>query len=272
MRVHHLDCAPMREIEPADGPQSPLRPAGAVGHVLLVETDSAGLVLVDAGIGLGDIERPSERLLDDWVEMAGPTLDPSATAVRQVEGLGYAAADVRHVVPTHLHRDHAGGLSDFPDAAVHLFEAELADGGKTPAQLAHGPKWVAYAGAEGETWHGFEGVRSLEGVPEDVLLVPLGGHTPGHAGVAVHDGARWLLHAGDAYMYHGEVDRPEPVAHPLMELVQAGGEVDRELRLANVARLRKLARGGEVEVFCAHDPWELARYRDVGQRSALQDG
>ncbi len=73
MRVHHLDCAPMREIEPADGPGRPLR---AVGHVLLIETDSSGLVLVDAGIGLGDIERPSERLLDDWLEMAGPTLDP----------------------------------------------------------------------------------------------------------------------------------------------------------------------------------------------------
>ncbi|MFG2091735.1 hypothetical protein [Spirillospora sp. NPDC048824] len=46
-----------------------------------------------------------------------------------------------------------------------------------------------------------------------------------------------------------------------MELVQAGGEVDRELRLANVDRLRALALGGEVEVFCAHDPWELQRYR-----------
>lgn len=261
MRVHHLDCAPMREIEPADGPGSPLRPARAAGHVLLVETESSGLVLVDAGIGLGDIEHPSERLLDDWVEMTGPTLDPAATAVRQVEALEYSPADVRHIVPTHLHRDHAGGLSDFPDAAVHLFEAERADGGKTPAHLAHGPKWVAYEDGGGETWHGFDGVRALDGVPEEILLVPLGGHTPGHAGVAVRDGGRWLLHAGDAYMYHGEVDRAEPVAHPLMELVQAGGEVDRELRLANVARLRELARGGEVEVFCAHDPWELARYR-----------
>src|SRR3954451_6302299 len=149
----------MREIEPADGPDSPLRPARAAGHVLLVETDTAGLLLVDAGIGLGDIERPSERLLDDWVEMAGPTLDPAPTAVRQGEKLGDAAGDVRHIVPTHLHRDHAGGLSDFPDAAVHLFEAERADGGKTPAQLAHGPKWVAYEDGEGETWHGFDGVR-----------------------------------------------------------------------------------------------------------------
>jgi glyoxylase-like metal-dependent hydrolase (beta-lactamase superfamily II) len=258
MRVHHLDCAPMREVEPADGPGRPLR---AVGHVLLIETDSSGLVLVDAGIGLGDIERPSDRLLDDWVEMAGPTLDAAATAVRQVEALGYSPADVRHIVPTHLHRDHAGGLSDFPDAAVHVFEAEHADGGKTPAQLAHGPKWVVYEDGEGETWHGFGGVRALDGVDEEILLVPLGGHTPGHAGVAVRDGGRWLLHAGDAYMYHGEVDRPEPVTHPLMELVQAGGEVDRELRLANVARLRELALSGEVEVFCAHDPWELDRYR-----------
>ncbi|MER7544013.1 MBL fold metallo-hydrolase [Spirillospora sp. NPDC127506] len=258
MRVHHLDCAPMREIEPVDGAGGPLR---AVGHVLLVETDASGLLLVDAGIGLGDIERPSERLLDDWVEMAGPALDPAATAVRQVEALGYSPADVRHVVPTHLHRDHAGGLSDFPDAAVHVFEAEHADGGKTPAQLAHGPKWVVYADGGGETWHGFGGVRALDGVREEILLVPLGGHTPGHAGVAVRDGDRWLLHAGDAYMYHGEVDRPDPVVHPLMELVQASGEVDRDLRLANVARLRELALGGGAEVFCAHDPWELARYR-----------
>ncbi|MFG2243647.1 MBL fold metallo-hydrolase [Spirillospora sp. NPDC048823] len=261
MRVHHLDCAPMREIEPADEAGTALSPARAAGHVLLVETDTAGLVLVDAGIGLDDIEHPSERLLDDWVAMAGPTLDPSATAVRQVEALGYSPSDVRHVVPTHLHRDHAGGLSDFPEAAVHLFEAERADGGKTPAQLAHGPKWVVYEDGRGDTWQGFGGVRSLAGVPEDILLVPLGGHTPGHAGVAVRDGDRWLLHAGDAYMYHGEVDRPEPVTHPLMELVQAGGEVDRELRLANVDRLRALALGGEVEVFCAHDPWELQRYR-----------
>ncbi|MFB4295415.1 MBL fold metallo-hydrolase [Actinomadura sp. NTSP31] len=262
MRVHHLDCARMLEIEPADGPDSPLKPAHSVGHVLLVETDSSGLVLVDAGIGTGDIADPSGRLMDDWVEMTQPALDPATTAVAQIEALGLSPADVRHIAVTHLHRDHAGGLSDFPDAAVHLFEAERADGGKTPAQLAHGPKWVTYESGPGEHWNGFDGVQALDGVAEDILLIPLHGHTPGHAGVAVRDGDRWLLHAGDAYMYHGEVDRPEPVAHPLMELVQTSGEADREQRLAGVARLRELALdpSGGVEVFSAHDPWELARY------------
>ena len=46
------------------------------------------------------------------------------TWARQVEALGYSARDVRHIVVTHLDPDHAGGLSDFPDAEVHIFRAE----------------------------------------------------------------------------------------------------------------------------------------------------
>ena len=39
-----------------------------------------------------------------------------------------------------------------------------------------------------------------------MLLVPLAGHTWGHSGVAIaEDGGGWLLHAGDAYFYRGEV-------------------------------------------------------------------
>ncbi|MEV6833927.1 hypothetical protein AB0N17_05310 [Streptomyces sp. NPDC051133] len=42
---------------------------------------------------------------------------------------------------------------------------------------------------------------------------PLAGHSVRHAGVAVRaaDG-RWLLHAGDAYMYHGELTHTPPLA------------------------------------------------------------
>src|SRR3546814_2886084 len=58
----------------------------------------------------------------------------------------------------------------------------------------------------GERWFGFEAVRDLDGLPPEILLVPLPGHTWGHSGVAVQeDGGGWLLHAGDAYFYRGEV-------------------------------------------------------------------
>jgi glyoxylase-like metal-dependent hydrolase (beta-lactamase superfamily II) len=102
-------------------------------------------------------------------------------------------------------------------------------------------------------------VRELPGLPPEILLVPLIGHTVGHTGVAVRDGDRWLLHAGDAYFFHGEM-RPE--AHwctPALRLMQNQAETARGLRLANQDRLRELvgSHGDEVTVFSAHDPVEL---------------
>jgi len=38
----------------------------------------------------------------------------------QLKKLGVRASDIEHVVLTHLHPDHIGGLRDFPDAKIHL--------------------------------------------------------------------------------------------------------------------------------------------------------
>ncbi|WP_245679342.1 MBL fold metallo-hydrolase [Actinomadura hibisca] len=223
---------------------------------------AAGLVLIDAGLGTHDIARPAERLGADWIAYAAPVLDPAETALAQVERLGFVPADVRHIVLTHAHNDHVGGIADFPGATVHLHEAEYAD-----AVAAAGPgphDWRTYGDGDGggDSWHGFAGARPAEGLPPEILLIPLGGHSPGHLGVAVDLGDRTLLHAGDTYFHHGEVDRPDPVVHPLMQLVQEGAEADRALRLENLARLRALVLdpASGVEVFSAHDPWEFARY------------
>ncbi|MFI6516832.1 MBL fold metallo-hydrolase [Spirillospora sp. NPDC050679] len=257
MRVHHLNCGSLATIEPVEGTGDP---RAVVCHCLLVETDTAGLVLVDSGLGTHDIARPAERLGADWITYAAPVLDPAETALAQVGRLGFDAADVRHIVVTHAHNDHIGGIADFPGATVHVHEAEYAG---TAAAAGPEPRtWRTYGADGGETWHGFAGTRQAEGLPPQILLVPIGGHSPGHLGVAVDTGDRTLLHAGDTYFHHGEVDRPDPVVHPLMELVQEGGETDRALRLENVARLRALALdpGAGVEVFSAHDPWEFGRY------------
>lgn len=264
MKIHHLNCGSMRTVEATyDGPE----PGPAVNHCLLVETDADGLVLVETGLGLGDVRDPEGSLDADWIAMAGPVLDESETAVRQVEALGYDPSDVRNIVVTHLDVDHCGGLPDFPDASVHVLGAErdaaLAAGAPSryrPAHWAHGPNWITYGGESDDQWFGFTAVP-LKGLPPEIKLVPLGGHTAGHAGVAVQDADRWLLHCGDAYYYHREMqDAKEP--HPIMDIVQTMSQIHPDLRLGTQARLRELVRdrGDEVAVFSAHDPWELSRY------------
>ena len=120
-----------------------------VCHCVLVETDR-GLVLIDSGIGLEDIARPAERLGRMFVTMVGAELNPEQTAVRQIERLGFSRRDVRHIILTHLDLDHAGGLSDFPEAKVHVARAEydvaFQPKGRDrqryrPLQWAHGPDW-----------------------------------------------------------------------------------------------------------------------------------
>lgn len=264
MKIHHMNCGSVRTIEATyPGPQ----PAPAVNHCLLVETPDDGLVLVETGLGLDDVRDPAGTLGTEWVEMADPALDEEETAVRQVARLGYAPSDVRHILLTHLDVDHSGGLPDFPDARVHVLASELEAARSEapsrryrPAHWAHEPQWITYGPEPGEEWFGFTALQP-KGLGPEIKLVPLGGHTAGHTGVAVRDGDRWLLHCGDAYYYHREVG-PLKETHPLLDAVQTSSQVHRDLRLGTRARLRELLRdhGDDVELFSAHDPWELARY------------
>lgn len=234
-----------------------------VAHVLLIELRDR-LALVDSGLGSEDIAEPQRRLGLPFLTVVRPALDPNETVRAQIERLGYSASDVSDILPTHLDLDHAGGLSDFPNARVHVAEEELAAFNHPwlkrryrRAQLAHGPRWVPYS-ARGERWFDFEAVRSLPGLPPEILAIPLFGHSPGHAGIAISTPSGWLLHCGDAYFHHRELEgHSAPAA---IELFQSLAAFDARLRRENRARLAALskAHGEEVRLFSAHDPAELA--------------
>jgi glyoxylase-like metal-dependent hydrolase (beta-lactamase superfamily II) len=271
MRVHHLNAVSMCPLGGAlmDGRTLALRGSLAC-HCLLVETD-AGLVLVDTGLGLRDVADPRTRLSRVFLALLAPELREQMTAIRQIERLGFEAEDVRHVVLTHLDFDHAGGLDDFPEATVHLLaeERDAAARRRTildrmryrPQQWGSRERWRGYARGEGEPWFGFDAVRDLDGLPPEILLVPLIGHTLGHAGVAVRGEHGWILQAGDAYFYRAEMDPEIPRCTPGLRLYQALMQKDRKARLWNRDRLRLLGmdHGGEITVTCSHDPVEFER-------------
>jgi glyoxylase-like metal-dependent hydrolase (beta-lactamase superfamily II) len=282
MRVHHLNCVSSCPLggKLMDGrTQSLTRRGELCCHCLLVETDQS-LVLVDTGFGLRDVANPASRLSSFFLALLSPDFREEMTAVRQVEQLGFRAADVQHIVLTHLDFDHAGGLDDFPNATVHMLQQErdYALLQKTwmdrqrfrPQQWSSRNRWQVYSPGGGDGWYGFECVRDIAGLPPEILMVPLPGHTFGHAGIAIQTAERWLLQAGDAYFYHREMDPERPSCTPGLRFYQTMLEKDRRARLANQERVRRLRRDHrtEIEVFCAHDPVEFERLTGHSQRAA----
>lgn len=276
MHIHYLNCGCMCPLGGAlfDGFSRGLA-AHLVCHCLLIETDR-GLVLIDTGFGQRDIQSPYSRLSPLFIHLNGIQFDHKYTAIAQIERLGFSARDVRHIVLTHLDFDHAGGLEDFPEATVHVMQSEIetardrhgfiARRRYRPNQWDEVKHWQHYTSG-GEPWFGFEAVRDLEGLPPEILLIPLAGHTQGHAGVAIQTSEGWLLHAGDAYFYRHEMD-PTKRCTPGLRAYQRLMEVDRQARLLNQERLRTLSidQGNGVRLFCSHDALEFKAFSEQASR------
>jgi glyoxylase-like metal-dependent hydrolase (beta-lactamase superfamily II) len=270
MKIHHLQTG---TFCPFGGPL--LHDRGVFGgeahllcHSLLIETND-GLVLIDTGFGTEDVANPHARLGAAFVMLLNAKLRPDLTAVRQVEALGFNRNDVRHIIPTHLDPDHVGGLSDFPRAKVHVYEDEYLAAMQPrtfnekqryrAVQWKHGVDWQRYT-LEGEAWYGFPAVRPLLGAgKEEILLVPVTGHTRGHSAVAVRGENGWLLHCGDAYFHKGQIDIAHPHCPIGLEIFQRLMAVDNDARVENVERLRSLRmeHGPDVTLFSAHDKDEF---------------
>ena len=261
MKIHHVNCGIMH---PRGAKYVMPYYAKVPCNCLLIETGEA-LLLVDAGIGTRDIEDRSR--LGRTNALLNAPLDPEQTAIRHVRRLGFRPEDVGHIICTHLDRDHAGGLSDFPHARVHVLRAEY-EAVLNPqvysereryreCHFAHGPRWVIHENFSTEPWFGMDCIRGFPEIPPSILLVPLPGHTRGHCGVAIETGDGWLLHCGDAYYVKDELREDKRV--PLgIRCFRFMAHVDRSMAQQQVERLKELSRKDDVEIklLAAHDPGE----------------
>lgn len=210
-----------------------------------------GVIVVDTGESAlaskpGYFPRwhPGIRAFREWVE-------PEEEVGPQLGRLGIGPGDVRWLVMTHLHTDHAGGLHHFPDTGILVTRTELefASGarGRLRGYVAnrHWPAWFDPTPVElrPEPFGPFpQSLRLTQA--GDVTLVPVPGHTPGQIGVLVDEGDHTVLLAGDSsytqdLMLGGKAD--------------GVGADDKAERLTH-ERIRAYAATNPTVYLVAHDP------------------
>jgi len=121
----------------------------------------------------------------------------------QLLKLGIAPADVRWVILTHLHTDHAGGLHHFPRAEILVarkeYEAARGLRGRVQGYLPHRwPRWFNphLVDFTPEGAGPFPASFALTKA-NDVILLPTEGHTNGHLSVLVREEGLSIFLAGD---------------------------------------------------------------------------
>jgi len=183
-------------------------------------------------------------------------LSPEDDIAVQLRRHGIRTADVRDVVFTHLHTDHAGGLAHFPHSTCWVTDTEyrLARGfaGRLRGYLSNAwPSWFAPTRLrlDDGPWYGFPRSQVMNATGE-IRVVPTPGHTAGHVSVLVEvDGVTCCL-AGDAtYTEDALLDDAVDALSPSEAVAHD-----------TLARLRALTRHTPTVYLPTHDPESVARF------------
>jgi glyoxylase-like metal-dependent hydrolase (beta-lactamase superfamily II) len=170
---------------------------------LLIETNR-GLALVDTGLGLQDYSNPT-WITQTFRVLTSMPFDPSEAAINQVQKFGYKPEDIKHIILSHMHFDHCGGLADFPHAQVHIYKKEydafihrkgFFRGAYALRHVAHSPNLVLYEDT-GEKWFDFDAIKLTDFEPE-IYFIPLPYHSVGMCGIAIKTDDGWHFHCADA--------------------------------------------------------------------------
>lgn len=203
------------------------------------------------------------------------SVHPDEEIGTQLRRLGIAPRDVRQVVLTHLHTDHAGGLTDLTNARFWVAEQEYrkASGlfGKVQGYLPHRwPRWWQpnFINFDRGAFGPFEKSMSLTRTG-DILIVPTPGHTPDHVSVIVC-GSPSLFIAGDTsynqqLLIAGKIDGVSP---------------NEKVARATLGKIAALAKDRPLVYLPSHDPQSAKRLLNrsvllgdqVGSERAQADG
>ena len=197
MRLYAFHCGGEQAMRSLFDPHDP--DCGApmeVPYFFFLIQHAGHNVLFDTGmhpLSISDPARHFGAFVDDYPIVMAPG-DDAASLLATV---GVRPDDVGHIVQSHLHYDHAGGLTSFPRATVHLQRAELPFALWPPVYQRTPPQFIRHEFESVTTWHEIEGDCDILGDGR-LVAFPTPGHTAGHQSLLVHLDSGPVILVGDA--------------------------------------------------------------------------
>ncbi|WP_394121906.1 MBL fold metallo-hydrolase [Planococcus donghaensis] len=166
-------------------------------HPILVQYDGHN-ILIDSGLGAGKL---TER------QMRNLGVSEQSRVEEDLAELGLTAEDIDTVLMTHLHGDHAAGLtkwegeeliSAFPNAKIHVSAVEWNEM-QHPNIRSRNTYWKENWEPIVDQVETFEGEKTLFGA---ITLIHTGGHSDGHSVIKMTSGNETILHMADIMPTH----------------------------------------------------------------------
>lgn len=173
----------------------------------LVEHPTAGHMLIDTGLGASVALDPKTSVGRFGALIFTFRMEPKQALVAQLRELELAPSDIKTVVMTHMHNDHTGAISDFPDPVYVVSSREW--------KAATAPRGFPRGYIKRHFMHAFDyrlvdfddnAVNSFASFGRSfdlfgdgsVVLVYTPGHAAGHQSVILRTRAGEVLVCGDA--------------------------------------------------------------------------
>jgi N-acyl homoserine lactone hydrolase len=171
---------------------------------------------------------------------------------QQVKLHGYKPTDVKYVVVSHLHLDHAGGMKLFPDAEFLVMKGELPYAYWPDRKARNGFILNDLLPTRGFNWRELNGDTDLfdDG---SLMMLKTAGHTPGECSLKVRLKDFSIVLTGDTVHI-----RPQ-----LRTLAAMDSDYDVADASASIKRLRDLEASGEAKLWISHAPEDWATYAHI---------
>lgn len=176
----------------------------------LVEHPGVGPFLIDTGFHPSVAVDPRQNLGRVFGRLYKIEMEPERAIPAQLRAMGIEPTEIKVVVMTHLHPDHASAISEFTEAIFVLGEGEWASfkaprpmfRGYVRRHAAHAVDYreVVYTGRGIDSYSTFGRSFDLFG-DGSVRLIYTPGHSVGHQSLVLRLKEREALVAGDAIYF-----------------------------------------------------------------------